>query len=57
LRRHRRPVTAQQLTTELSVSVRTIYRDIDTLALSANMVLRNFGLTVFLAQVGIASLT
>jgi predicted DNA-binding transcriptional regulator YafY len=31
LRRHRRPVTAQQLATELSVSVRTIYRDIDTL--------------------------
>ena len=26
-----------------------------TLPLSANMVLRNFGLTVFLAQVGIAS--
>lgn len=31
LRRHRRPVTAQQLAMELSVSVRTIYRDIDTL--------------------------
>jgi predicted DNA-binding transcriptional regulator YafY len=31
LRRHRRPVTARQLATELSVSVRTIYRDIDTL--------------------------
>ena len=31
LRRHRRPVTAQQLAAELSVSVRTIYRDIDTL--------------------------
>jgi len=31
LRRHRRPVTAQQLATELSVSVRTIYRDIETL--------------------------
>src|SRR6185436_14815976 len=28
---HRRPVTAQQLATELSVSVRTIYRDIETL--------------------------
>jgi predicted DNA-binding transcriptional regulator YafY len=32
LRRHRRPVTARQLAAELSVSVRTIYRDIDTLA-------------------------
>jgi predicted DNA-binding transcriptional regulator YafY len=31
LRRHRRPVTAQQLATELSVSVRTIYRDMETL--------------------------
>jgi predicted DNA-binding transcriptional regulator YafY len=31
LRRHRRPVTAQQLARELSVSVRTIYRDIETL--------------------------
>ena len=31
LRRHRRPVTARQLATELSVSVRTIYRDIETL--------------------------
>ena len=31
LRKHRRPVTAQQLATELSVSVRTIYRDIETL--------------------------
>ena len=31
LRRHRRPVTAQQLATELSVSVRTIYRDIEAL--------------------------
>jgi predicted DNA-binding transcriptional regulator YafY len=31
LRRHRRPVTAQQLAGELSVSVRTIYRDIETL--------------------------
>lgn len=31
LRRHRRPVTAQQLAAELSVSVRTIYRDIETL--------------------------
>ena len=31
LRRHRRPVTAQQLATELAVSIRTIYRDIDTL--------------------------
>ena len=31
LRRHRRPVTAQQLATELSVSARTIYRDIETL--------------------------
>lgn len=31
LRRHRRPVTAQQLAREMSVSVRTIYRDIDTL--------------------------
>ena len=31
LRRHRRPVTAQQLATELAVSVRTIYRDIETL--------------------------
>lgn len=30
LRRHRRPVTAQQLAAELSVSVRTIYRDIET---------------------------
>src|SRR5690242_14816499 len=32
LRRHRRPVTAQQLAAELSVSVRTIYRDIGALA-------------------------
>ena len=31
LRRHRRPVTAQQLAADLSVSVRTIYRDIETL--------------------------
>jgi predicted DNA-binding transcriptional regulator YafY len=31
LRRHRRPVTAQQLASELSVSVRTVYRDIETL--------------------------
>jgi len=31
LRRHRRPVTAHQLAAELSVSVRTIYRDIETL--------------------------
>jgi predicted DNA-binding transcriptional regulator YafY len=31
LRRHRRPVTARQLANELSVSVRTIYRDIETL--------------------------
>lgn len=31
LRRHRRPVTARQLAAELSVSVRTIYRDIETL--------------------------
>lgn len=31
LRRHRQPVTAQKLATELSVSVRTIYRDIETL--------------------------
>src|SRR4029079_3022015 len=31
LRRHRRPVTAQQLAAELSASVRTIYRAIDTL--------------------------
>ena len=31
LRRHRRPVTAQKLAAELSVSVRTIYRDIETL--------------------------
>jgi len=31
LRRHRRPVTAQQLAAELSVSVRTTYRDIATL--------------------------
>ena len=32
LRRHRRPVTARQAATELSVSARTIYRDIETLA-------------------------
>ena len=31
LRRHRHPVTAQKLAAELSVSVRTIYRDIETL--------------------------
>ena len=31
LRRHRQPVTAQKLATELSVSVRTIYRDIEAL--------------------------
>jgi predicted DNA-binding transcriptional regulator YafY len=31
LRRHRRPVTARQLATELSVSARTVYRDIETL--------------------------
>lgn len=31
LRRHRRPVTAQQLADEQSVSVRTLYRDIQTL--------------------------
>src|SRR5688572_18833872 len=31
LLRHRRPVTAQQLAAELSVSKRTIYRDIETL--------------------------
>jgi predicted DNA-binding transcriptional regulator YafY len=31
LRRHRRPVTAAALADELSVSVRTIYRDIQTL--------------------------
>jgi predicted DNA-binding transcriptional regulator YafY len=31
LRRHRRPVTAERLASELSVSVRTIYRDIETL--------------------------
>lgn len=31
LRRHRQPVTAQRLAAELSVSIRTIYRDIDTL--------------------------
>src|SRR6478609_2165636 len=32
LRRHRRPVTAAALAQELGVSVRTIYRDIATLA-------------------------
>lgn len=31
LRRHRRPVTAEHLAGELSVSVRTIYRDVQTL--------------------------
>lgn len=31
LRRHRRPVTAQQLADEQGVSVRTLYRDIQTL--------------------------
>ena len=31
LRRHRRPVTAAALAAELGVSVRTLYRDIDTL--------------------------
>jgi predicted DNA-binding transcriptional regulator YafY len=31
LRRHRRPVTAATLAAELSVSVRTIYRDVQTL--------------------------
>ena len=31
LRRHRQPVSAQRLAGELSVSVRTIYRDIETL--------------------------
>jgi predicted DNA-binding transcriptional regulator YafY len=31
LRAHRRPVTAQRLSDELSVSVRTIYRDVQTL--------------------------
>jgi predicted DNA-binding transcriptional regulator YafY len=31
LRRHRRPVTAQQLADEQNVSVRTLYRDIQTL--------------------------
>jgi predicted DNA-binding transcriptional regulator YafY len=31
LRRHRRPVTAQQLAEEQAVSVRTLYRDIQTL--------------------------
>ena len=31
LRRHRRPVTAAALAAELSVSVRTIYRDVQTL--------------------------
>jgi predicted DNA-binding transcriptional regulator YafY len=31
LRRHRRPVTAASLAQELSVSVRTIYRDVQTL--------------------------
>lgn len=31
LRRHRRPVTAQSLADELSVSVRTIYRDVQSL--------------------------
>jgi predicted DNA-binding transcriptional regulator YafY len=31
LRRHRRPVTAESLAADLSVSVRTIYRDIQTL--------------------------
>lgn len=32
LRRHRRPVTAEVLAGELEVSVRTIYRDVSTLA-------------------------
>jgi predicted DNA-binding transcriptional regulator YafY len=32
LRRHRRPVAARTLARELSVSVRTVYRDIETLA-------------------------
>src|SRR3954463_2907265 len=31
LRRHRRPITAQQLADEQGVSVRTLYRDIQTL--------------------------
>jgi len=31
LRRHRQPVTARQLATELAVSIRTVYRDIETL--------------------------
>jgi predicted DNA-binding transcriptional regulator YafY len=31
LRRHRHPATAQQLAAEFSVSVRTIYRDVETL--------------------------
>jgi len=31
LRRHRRPVTAAELAAELSVSIRTIYRDVQTL--------------------------
>jgi predicted DNA-binding transcriptional regulator YafY len=31
LRRHRRPVTAASLAGELSVSVRTIYRDVQSL--------------------------
>jgi predicted DNA-binding transcriptional regulator YafY len=31
LRRHRRPVTAASLAAELSVSIRTIYRDVQTL--------------------------
>ena len=38
LRRHRQPVTARQLATELAVSVRTVYRDIETLvALGASI--------------------
>ncbi|MEE3622749.1 YafY family protein [Nitrospirillum sp. BR 11752] len=32
LRRHRRPVTAAELAAELGVSIRTVYRDIGTLA-------------------------
>ncbi|MGD9739643.1 MAG: HTH domain-containing protein [Bauldia sp.] len=31
LRRHRRPVTAAELAAEQSVSVRTLYRDVQTL--------------------------
>ena len=31
LRRHRRPVTAAKLAEELSVSVRTVYRDVQAL--------------------------